>query len=461
MNKTVEKWIDDHREEMVAALQKCISFRTVRDTDSAGPGVPFGPELKECLDHILRTADTMGLESKNLDGYCGYAQFGSGEEQLGIFVHLDVVPEGDGWIHPPYSGKIDGPWLYGRGALDDKGPAVAALYAMAAVKSAGLPARRSVRLILGCDEESQMACLRHYKQVEPLPDLAFSPDAQYPLVNCEKAIYGAVYQKAFSSQLSLQAGTVSNAVPDKAVCRCYLSADAVSHAAQTVLNGSPFHWRCQKAEKDTLLTISGKAAHASTPEEGHNALCAMLAVLKQLPLSKEDADTAAGLADVLQYDHHGESFGLDCADASGRLTLNAGVINWNESGIQRLSVDIRAPISAEESVITEKLQAGFSKSGLCEERHSYSPGYRVDPDSELIRSLITVYHTHLDPGGEPLSIGGGTYARHLKNAVAFGPERPGEEAPIHMANERILIDHFIEDAKIYADAIIALACTAE
>ena len=454
MNPITASWIDAHSQELVSALQTCLSFPTVRDDATACEGAPFGIAIRQCLDSTLALARDLGLETKDLDGYCGCVDFGEGEEQLGILAHLDVVPEGNGWKHPPYGGVIEDGVLYGRGALDDKGPAIAALFALAAVKESGLKMHRRVRLILGCDEESGMGCLEHYAKVEPFPDLSFSPDAEYPLVNSEKTIYGSVYEKAYASAIRVKAGTVSNAVPGEAECFIPLTPEVVSSAK--VPEG--FSAEVTAAEGGATLRILGKAAHASMPEFGKNAFLAALDMMAQLPLPAADTETVSALAKVLGFDLHGELLGLDCEDASGRLTMNVGVVEWDETGIHRLTVDIRAPNSANIDDITAKLQAGFGSGGLSEISHNASPGYYVSPDSELVQALMGVYRDHFHDDRQPMAIGGGTYARHLTNAVAFGPERPGVEAPIHMPNERISIEHLIDDAKIYADAIIALAC---
>ena len=55
--------------------------------------------------------------------------------------------------------------IYGRGTADDKGPAIAALYAMRAVKELGIPVKKNVRLILGTDEECGSSDIRHYYSV--------------------------------------------------------------------------------------------------------------------------------------------------------------------------------------------------------------------------------------------------------------------------------------------------------
>lgn len=186
MNRAVDKWIDDHKEELIEALRANLSIASVKDTEHASEGAPFGPMIRKALDDALARGKALGFDTVDYDGYCGAIDMAGGDEQLGVICHLDVVPEGTGWTYPPYGGEIHDGKLYARGTMDDKGPAFAALYAMKAIKECGVPLRRSVRLILGCDEESGMSCLKHYNQVAKAPTLSFSPDAEYPVVNSER-----------------------------------------------------------------------------------------------------------------------------------------------------------------------------------------------------------------------------------------------------------------------------------
>ena len=457
MSVTTDKWIDSHSDQLIEALRECVMIKSVRDDSTAKAGAPFGEGSAKCLESTLSHARSLGFDVKNLDGYCGCIDFGEGEEQLGILAHLDVVPEGEGWQYPPYAGEIHSGKLYGRGTMDDKGPAFAALYGLAAVKASGLKTRRRVRIILGCDEECGMECLNHYAKVEKQPDLSFSPDAEYPLVNSEKLIYNSSYKREYASAVKVKAGTVSNAVPGSAYVFVPVSRNDVEKAISSI-GDSPFKYEVSEENGGCSIKVTGVAAHASTPEYGKNAFLAAVELMDKLPLAAEDKLSVHGLSEILSFDCHGESFGIDSRDESGRLTTNVGVVEWDETGIKRLTMDIRAPISADGELITAKLAEGFKKAGLEEIEHGWSEGYYVSPESELVSKLIGVYNKRFNKDAKPMAIGGGTYARHLKNAVAFGMERPGEPVSIHMANECIRLDHLIEDAKVMADAIIALAC---
>ena len=454
MNPIVDRWIDAHKGDIVAAVQKSVSFRSV-GVDNDEPGAPFGVPCRDVLSYALTLCDGFGFVTRNLDGYAGCADFGEGAETLGILSHLDVVPAGDGWQHDPFGGEIVEGHIIGRGTQDDKGPAMAAIYALAAVKAAGLGFRRKVRLIFGCDEERGMRCLEYYNAHEKMPDMAFSPDAMYPLVNSEKNIFHACYKAKFSSALRFTAGTVVNAVPGKAVATIPFPREtALSAAAQCPTDG--FVYEAESCESGCRVTVTGRAAHASTPAAGRNALQAMLFLLNRLPLAQEDKRAVAGLVGAFGMECHGETVGLDLSDESGRLTLNLGLIEWNEQGFS-ITLDIRAPISVGRELLQGKLDAAFASFGAVRADSTFSEGYYVPEDNELVRTLLGIYAARTGEHTPPHRIGGGTYARHLKMAVAFGPERPNRENLVHMANESLPIDDLIEDTKMYADAIVALA----
>ena len=453
MNKQVDQWLDAHKESMVCALQEIIRFPSVSDASAAKDGAPFGPDAKAALDFALSLCSSFGFECTDLDGYIGYADCGAGEETLGVLMHLDVVPAGEGWKYPPFGSEIHNGSIYGRGALDDKGPAIAAIFALAAVKSCDLPFKRKVRLMLGCDEECGMSCVKHYIESRPLPEIAFSPDADYPLVNSEKGIFHCAYTKAFPSALRLRAGSVVNAVPDKATAFVPLAREIVLPILEAFSKESGFPFLLDETQGGCSVMLRGVSAHASTPEEGKNALLAILDLLSRLPLTGEDAKAAEALHKALGYEHHGETIGIANEDESGCLTINPGLMDWNEDGY-RLDIDIRYPITMDNDLLLSKLDAAIPGERV---DTAFKAGHFVPEDSELVQKLLKVYEERSGEYLPPKRIGGGTYARCIGNAVAFGPEIPGGENLIHQANESMRVDDLLYHSKMIADARIALA----
>ncbi|MFA7220778.1 MAG: M20/M25/M40 family metallo-hydrolase, partial [Synergistaceae bacterium] len=156
MENLMHKIIDDDFEDLLKDLQSSLMIRSVYDESLVSVEHPFGPEISEALEGFLKCAEKLGFMTANISNYAGYAEMGSGEKLVGILAHLDVVPEGEtaAWSVPPYSGKVVEGRLYGRGSLDDKGPAFSVLYAMKALRDSGFKLECRIRLIVGLDEES-------------------------------------------------------------------------------------------------------------------------------------------------------------------------------------------------------------------------------------------------------------------------------------------------------------------
>lgn len=429
MNAKTDNWIENNKSQMISDLQQLISFRSIEAP--AEENKPFGHIVDDCLQTALSKADNLGLKGRSLEGYCGIIDEGSGPETLGILCHIDVVPEGDGWIYPPYAAEIHNDRIYGRGAIDDKGPAIAAMYALAAVKNSGYKFKRAVRIILGCNEETGMQCVKHYLQKEKAPTITFTPDGRFPLSNSEKSILVVKYQKKYDSNIEMNVGEAHNIIPGK---------------AKAIAFGKEYY-------------LEGIQAHASTPEVGKNAMQMLLCKLaEELPDGTEDAKTVKGLVKSFGMEYNGQSVGLDKTDASGNLTLNFGVMRWNKDGFT-LELDLRCPTSLPLEFILGQLDAAFAEIGANREKYTYSQGYSLDDNCELCSKLLQVYKDRTgDVNAKPVKMGGGTYARYLPNAVSFGPEGWLCESDCHVANEFISIEQLLFNAKIIADAIIALAC---
>ena len=341
MNERVDRWLEAHREDMVRDLQGCVAIRSLK-SDKA-PGAPFGEKIQECLEYTLGVAGQMGFETKDHEGYYGSVEIGEGEETFGILAHLDIVPEGEGWDYDPYGGELVEGRLYGRGTLDDKGPAIAALYAMKAVQEARIPLRRKVRLILGCDEESGMECMAYFKGTTAHP-IVHIPRWEFPLTNSEKSIVNAVFERKFASTITVTAGEAANVVPGEAVAFVPVPFDEVKAIAERFGNSSECSLALKAQDNGTQIKVIGSIAHASMPEEGLNALQGMMCFLSLLPLAKDDMAIVLNLKEKFKMDYYGQRIGLDKADQSGRLTLNMGVVRWDESGFT-LTFDLRCPTS--------------------------------------------------------------------------------------------------------------------
>ena len=434
------------------------------------PGQPFGPAVDDALQYMLSLARSLGFSRvENVDGYAGFVEIGQGEEELAVLVHLDVVPAGQGWSVGPFSGDIRDGYLYGRGAVDDKGPAVAALFALKILMDAGVPFHRRIRLIFGLNEESGNACIDHYLSVQPLPHLAFSPDADYPLINTEKGILHIRFtSSSFSPDAgpgvrvrALHAGERPNVVPAAASAQLDTNDPAALQNAVNAYQHRTGHAvTLSETPAGFLLQAHGKGAHASMPEQGVNAACILLDCLASLPLAPQaSSDAIRALQQAIVFDLHGQSMHIDTQDAvSGRLTCNLGLLATIDQAFS-FTLDIRYPVSLDSASLADHLARFWKTRGFTASVLEDSPGHYVPADHPLVQTLLRVYTEQTGLPGQCIAIGGGTYARKLPGrAVAFGPVFPGMEARMHMADERIAIDHLIRQCQITAQACYALAC---
>lgn len=439
--------------DMIDTLARWIRVPSVRAERSAG-NAPFGEQVRLALDTAMADIRRLGLQPRDVDGYCCDTEIGEGGETVAVLAHLDVVPEGDGWDHDPYGAEIVDGRMIGRGTSDDKGPGVAALFAMKAIVDAGIPLRRRCRLILGCDEECGMQDLEYYEKKIGLPEMGFSPDANFPLINTEKGIMQMKLDAPVTDErlLSIACGTRANVVPGTAVA--VLAGDWREAAAEAFdVQDEACAIEAELVGGNTRLTVTGVPAHASTPEKGKNAGKMLLAVLAKLGIGGAPVallDEAAGEGD------EGANLGIAGSDVvSGKLTINMGLLSAGEGKLS-VTFDCRYPVFFDDRTISATVQKRLAPAGFVMEPTNASHPHHVPESSELVQKLMGVYNGIMETEAKPFAIGGGTYARHLKEGVAFGMLFPGELELEHQANESIDLATFAKAARIYAYAIVAL-----
>jgi len=435
-------------EEILRVARALIRVRSVRET--AQPEAPFGLGVRKAFDAFLAEAGRLGLTRRHDDqGYALDVEIGQGEEIVGVLVHLDVVPEGDGWTVPPYAGTVQGGRLFGRGAIDDKGPAAAALVALAAVAAHGPALRRRVRLIAGGDEESYWQCMEHYLQQRERPSLGFTPDGDFPLVHGEKGGLSLRLERPpqLPQRYALEAGQQPNVVPDHA--RLELAQPLPTESVHEMATELGVHVVPDSDEPKRIFDVLGEAAHASQPERGVSAI---REAYRLFGPSLHDP-----LLDLLVADDYGEALGIAAQDERlGRLTVNLGMIRHDATGT-RAWIDIRYPMATEAGEIVRRLRENLARFGVDVFVEFEAKPHWISPDDPLVQTLMGIYRSHTGDATEPMVIGGLTYARTLGRAVAFGPQFPGRLDVAHQADESVSLVDLELAARIYADAIVALA----
>ena len=464
--------IEENFDQQVKTLQELISIKSVAEDPvmtKDGENYPFGSGVQDAFAYALDKGKELGFEAVNIDNYGGHIDFGNGPEVVGILGHLDVVPEGDGWSFDPYSGAIVDDYIYGRGTTDDKGPVVAALFAMKALKDAGYAPKKTVRLILGLDEETGWKGMYYYLDRVKAPDYGFTPDADFPALNGEKGILTFEIAKKFAkNQLkglelrSLKGGKAANMVADTA--RAVVRAEnmdvysSIKDMAAEARKETGHKINIKGVGKSLEITTEGIAAHGATPEAGLNAISIMMNFLGKLNFVNDDVNDFVGFYnDYIGFDLNGDAIGCGLEDEmSGKLTFNVGEVEYTKEAIT-LTINVRYPVTATDDQVYDGILPLINKYNLGIIKLKHQKPIYMDPESPMIRALMEVYQENTgDKETKPLVIGGGTYARACDNIVAFGAAFPGDPDLMHQKDEKLSLEKFKLMTKIYADAIYKL-----
>lgn len=442
--------VDQYVEEGLLLLSKLISYKTVLEEYKPKSDAPFGEENKHALKFMLEYAKVDGFSVFNDQNYAGHIEFGKGKEILGILAHLDVVPvDGQTWKTNPFVLNIVDDKLYGRGTMDDKGPLVAAYLAMKLLKDQGFRPKKKIRLIMGCDEESGSRCLTHYFKKQDLPEMGFSPDADFPLIYGEKAHMTYNFEgKLDETEIitELDCGNRYNVVPALASMKLKknLKKEYLEFLEKNNYQG--------KVEKDTYIAY-GVASHAMVPQNGLNASFILFSFLNEVAPST----LSKFFVEYLTFDPFGKKLGYDVYDEQMKeLTSNVGVVKIKD-GTVLIGIDSRVPRPSHEEVMRKKIDLAAKSAHLTAKVLGFGGFHYVDPNSFLVTTLMDAYKEVTgDITAEPITIGGGTYAKFIDNAVAYGPLMPGREDVCHIADEYMRMDDFKNAIHIYAKAIYEL-----
>lgn len=461
--KQLHDWIAGHEDEIVTSLQGVLRIDSVEGQPA--PNAPFGIGPRKALDYTLDLAKRLGFRTKDVDGYAGHAEFGEGPEMIAAVGHLDVVPEGDRWKHEPFGAVIEDGFIYARGSADDKGPSYAALFAAKALLDSGLPLKRRIRVIFGCNEESGFGCVTHYWEVakEERPVYAFTPDAGFPLVYAEKGIANLILEKELPANdgplkiAKAGGGRRPNMVPDYAEATLTGTPDALDKAAATLSEFWDKNASFTASEGKIVVKAVGKSAHGAHPTAGDNAVVRLARALATLGLPDNDVwlNFVAETVDAT-----GAALGIAHADdVAGPLTCNLGIMEFTDNRRIRLTYNIRYPVTWSIDALLAANRPVLEKNGWTLAEHHDQPPLYVPLDKEPVATLLRVYQEETgDTTSKPGTMGGGTYARATPNAVAYGAGFPdSSDGPAHEPDERIAIETVINSAKIFAHALYELA----
>ena len=463
--KELEKYFEKNRDTLLDAVCRLIRMESVKGMEE--PGKPFGSATAAVLNEALRMASNLGFTVRNYENYVGIVDFNGAEKQLDILAHLDVVPAGVGWtITRAFEPVIMDGRLYGRGSADDKGPAMAALFAMKAVKDLGIPLQKNVRLILGTDEENDHADIAYYYAREKEAPMTFSPDADFPVINVEKGGLQTTFtaewwaEKDLPRIRSLYSGLKINVIPGtaEAVLESF-QIEEVERIAKECQQATHVSFKVEpQADGSLYITSIGHSGHAAFPADANNALTAMLEFTSCLPAAESNGfQKLKRLHGLFPHgDWLGRAAGVSMSDEySGQLTICLDMLSYEEDRLMG-SFDCRAPLCATEQNLHDVIKYELAKAGIEMEDKSMFTPHHVPAESHFVQVLLKCYTQYTGQPGKTLAIGGTTYVHKLVNGVAFGCTMPGTNNHMHGANEFVVVEDLVTSAKIFAQVIIDL-----
>jgi len=464
MQEQIKAYFASHRDEMVADIKTLVNIPSVNAP--ATEDRPFGEEPYRALLSAKAMADKYGFTKiENVDNYVLKIEYGEGEAELGILAHLDVVPAGGGWtVCEPFECVEKDGIIYGRGTSDDKGPAVAALYALRCVKELNIPLKKSVQLILGCGEETGSRDIAYYLTKYDMPKAVFSPDGEYPLTNTEKGRVRVDFtanveqNDATAKVIYAKGGIAVNAVPAEATALVTgVTAQQIIGLVNKIESLTKATFRLNDTINGLEIMCFGVNAHASTPQMGINAVLALLMLLNQLPLSPNVQDKLFAILSLMPFgDTEGKALGIDAQDeVSGKLTITLDILEWKDDQILT-QLDCRYPICCNKDEIASVIEKKALAAGLDFVYVSGENPHHTEKNTPLVKSLLKIYESYTGLEGACMYTGGGTYVHDIAGGVSFGCVFPGKDTHMHGPNEYVEIDDLLISGAMFAQAIIDL-----
>lgn len=453
--------VEAYKDSMMEDLKGLLSIKSVKGEPTDASPVGEGP--KEALDFMLSLGERDGMITKNVDNLAGHIELGDGDKIFAVLGHVDVVPASNDWDTPPFEPTVKDGYIIARGIQDDKGPTMAAYYAMKILKDNFSEFAQKLRLIIGTDEESGWQCTKAYFDQEKMPDAGFAPDATFPLIHGEKGIstFNIIQQRveeSSDSDITLEkfhSGNSYNVVPDTASCTLkVVDPDEVADRFEKFLKANNHEGEVSSQKNTLTLKTLGQNAHGSTPTKGKHAGIVLLQFLSELSLDLNGQNFIDFAKDYIIDNYDGKLFNMYHEhDVMGHTTVNVGITSYDDETGGKFGIDFRFPEGLDFDQHIDNLKEEFSGHSFVIEDASHMPPHFVEKSDPLVQLLLNVYRSHVDDDREPFTIGGGTYARTLDKGVAYGAMFKTTEDSMHQKNERMLVDELLMTTTIYLEAL--------
>ncbi|WP_414053421.1 dipeptidase PepV [Macrococcus equi] len=465
--------VAQYEDKIIEDLTGLLNIESVRDDSLADKENPVGPGPRKALDYMYDIARRDGYSTVDIEHIAGRIEAGKGDEIFGILCHVDVVPAGSGWDTNPFEAVVTDDKIIARGTLDDKGPTIAAYYAIKILDDMNVDWKKRIHIIIGTDEESGWKCTDRYFETEPMPDLGIAPDADFPLIHGEKGIttFDIIQNSSEESDSApevelkaFKAGERYNMVPDFAEAKVEVreKMDMVIQAFESFLMEHGLTGKQYVENGQIALQIEGKSVHGMEPFKGVNAGLYLVNFLNTLDLDKK-AKSFVNFGDTYLFDsHYGEKLGMAFESPEmGQLTTNYGVISYTDVDGGHYGVNLRYPNGFDFDAEIKKFEQQIAEEGFEIEVATHQVPHYVDKNDPFVQKLVAAYRNQTGDMSEPYTIGGGTYARNLEKGVAFGAMFKDSEDLMHQKNEYISKKQLFDATAIYLEAIHSVCVEGE
>ena len=457
LQEKIREYTAAHREEMLRDLAELVAVPSVAVPGK--DGLPFGAECREVLARAEEMAKRMGFATQIVDDAVLTVEFGDKPSQLCLMAHLDVVSAGEGWDADPFTMQVTQDRLVGRGVTDDKGPAIAALYAMDALRQFCPDLPYGVQLWLGSAEEIGSPDLKHYLKNHQMPPIVLTPDSMEALCTGESAKhrpdFGAKWDKCDASPrvVYLQGGKVRNAIPDYAEARVAgLKAADVQAVADEWSREAEVSFTLEDTDEGLFIRAHGITAHIGIAQNGRNAQTALVALLSKLPLA--DCASTKAVCDLARLFPHGDmtgrAMGLTvCDTVMGTSRTNFTTCYLDDEGF-RGQFDSRGPTNSTPENYSLLIDKALRDAGFTVAESTMDAAHYVPDSAPLVEAMKELWHQVWGFTPECEFSFGGTYAHYIDGAIAFGIAAPGVDTLLHKVGEFLPLADFDKQVELCA-----------
>lgn len=410
---------------MVEALMELMSIPSITGNKE---------KCGEALDYMISKGESFGFScKKNKKGTLAVIEMGEGEETLGIFTHVDVVDPCDlsKWTYDPFVPTVDSGRIFGRGAVDDKGAAIAVLFAMKDVWNIwyhrGIPFKKKIQLIVGSSAESDWSDIIEYKKTNELPDYGFAADGGFPICNIEKGSMDILISHPISDEdrsiMDISAGRAANIIPDR--CTITLS-------------------------NERKFAAKGRAARSTYPDRGANAMIGMAQALDSLtgqdriqisrdPIFKiinkykKCFEDAKGLLGGMP-----QSTNYYKSEYVGENTY-VPTLAYIKDGRLFIDLNVRYTCDTKEEDIVSAVENLFDDDGIIIEKIDSFPPMFESRNKPYIKAFAEAYEGVTGLKNTFSLNSGATYAKLFDNVVVWGPILPDHGDTGHQEDEFISV----------------------